>query len=234
MSENQSTLLGAAKVHTATFKSQAYDLIKDAILYNRFRVDAVYSQEAICNELGISRTPVREALLELQKEGYVSFARGKGVKVIPVTEHDAVDILEARIFLEPNNARLAAERGTPEEKQSIMDCLTGLKQNLSTLDSRLLYRIDHQFHRMVANASHNEWFSHQTSLILDHYLRFEIKSVYNNSIDGKLVFEEHYAIGKEIFSGHAEKAALAMKQHLSNSYTRTLGPIWKSTPEQGM
>lgn len=159
MDDNQQSLLGTRKIHTETYKNQAYDLIKNAILYNRFRVDAIYSQEAICTELGISRTPVREALLELQKEGYVSFARGKGVKVVPVTEQDAGDILEARIFLESHNAKLAAERGTDKEKLATMDCLSELKQNLSSLDSRLLYRIDHQFHRLVADASHNGWFS---------------------------------------------------------------------------
>ena len=88
MEEHQTGLLGDGRIHTATYKKQAYDLIKDAILYNRFRVDAIYSQEAICNELGISRTPVREALLELQKEGYVSFSRGKGVKVVPMTRQE--------------------------------------------------------------------------------------------------------------------------------------------------
>lgn len=232
MSECQSDLLGTGKVHTASYKSQAYELIKDAILYNRFRVDAIYSQEAICNELGISRTPVREALLELQKEGYVSFARGKGVKVVPVTKQDAMDILESRIFLESHNARLAAERGTASEKQAIMHCLMELKENLSTLDSRLLYRIDHQFHRLVADASHNRWFARQTSLILDHYLRFEVKSVYNNSIDGKLVYKEHLTIGEEILHSQPEKAAQAMLLHLSNSYTRTLGEIWRRSPEQ--
>ena len=113
-----------------------------------------------------------------------------------------------------------------------MDCLSELKQNLSSLDSRLLYRIDHQFHRLVADASHNGWFSRQTSLILDHYLRFEVKSVYNNSIDGKLVYKEHLAIGEAISKNQPEKAALAMQHHLSNSYTRTLGRIWKTTPER--
>ena len=148
-----------------------------------------------------------------------------------MTRQDARDILEGRIFLESHNAKLAAMRGTPEEKQAIMNCLLELKENLTTLDSRLLYRIDHQFHRLVAAASHNDWFSSQTSLILDHYLRFEVKSVYNNSIDGKLVYKEHLAIGEEILASQAEKAASAMQHHLSNSYTRTLGEIWKNAPE---
>ncbi|MEG1294654.1 MAG: GntR family transcriptional regulator, partial [Clostridium sp.] len=69
MENPEDSLLGGGYIHTNTYKEQAYKLIKDAVLYNRFRVGAVYSQEAICNELGLSRTPVREALLELQNEG---------------------------------------------------------------------------------------------------------------------------------------------------------------------
>ena len=209
-----------------------FNTLRRAILKGELEPGERLMEIALANRLGVSRTPVREALLELQKEGYVSFARGKGVKVVPVTEQDAGDILEARIFLESHNAKLAAERGTDKEKLAIMDCLSELKQNLSSLDSRLLYRIDHQFHRLVADASHNGWFSRQTSLILDHYLRFEVKSVYNNSIDGKLVYKEHLAIGEAIFKNQPEKAALAMQHHLSNSYTRTLGRIWKTTPER--
>lgn len=228
MDEKQSILLGTGKVQTATYKSQAYELIKDAILYNRFRTDAVYSQEAICNELGISRTPVREALLELQKEGYVSFSRGKGVKVIPVTEKEANDILEARLFWEPHNCQLAAERATKEEKRELMELLKKLDQELGTLDSRRLYRIDHQFHKRIAEYTHNHWYDEQTGQLLDHYLRFEVKSVYNNSIDAQTVFKEHLVIGQEIQQGHGGRAAQAMYHHLCNSFTRTLGGIWKN------
>ena len=56
---------------TPSYKEQAYRLIKEAILFNRFRVGAIYSQDDICKELGISRTPVREALLELAAMGLV-------------------------------------------------------------------------------------------------------------------------------------------------------------------
>ena len=141
---------------TPSYKEQAYRLIKEAILFNRFRVGAIYSQDDICKELGISRTPVREALLELQKDGYVSFSRGKGVQVVPVSDRDA------------------------------RDC----------------------------------------ELLLDHYLRFEVKSVYNNSIDAKIVFDEHVAICDAIAEGSAERAEQAMARHLTNSYRRTVSRFW--------
>lgn len=224
---NDESLLGGGYIHTNTFKEQAYELIKDAVLYNRFRIGAVYSQEAICNELGISRTPVREALLELQKEGYVCFCRGKGVKVVPVTEDDARDILEMRMLMERNNARLAAVRSTDEEIEGLLQCLDELKRNLDSRDSRFLYRIDHKFHRGIANATHNGWMSRETGLLLDNYLRFEVKSVYNNSIDAQVVWEEHQAIGAAIRDRNPEKAEQAVSRHLNNSYKRTLSPLWE-------
>ena len=174
MEENKDTLLGKF-IKTLSYKEQAYDLIKDAILFNKFRIGAIYSQESICNELGISRTPVREALIELQKEGYITILRGRGIEVTPVTEEDAKDILEVRIFYEKNNAFLAAKRIKDEDIKLLKKCIEKLESNLSTFDSQLLYRIDHQFHRLVAKATQNNWMYKETELILDNYLRFENK-----------------------------------------------------------
>ena len=212
--------------NTPSFKEQAYALIKDAILFNRFRVGAIYSQEAICTELGISRTPVREALLELQKDGYVSFCRGKGVQVVPVSQPMAHDILEARLYAERVNAELAAVRATQQERDYLVQTLKDLQENLEGRDGQLLYRVDHRFHRGVAAAAHNQLMYRQSEVLLDHYLRFEVKSVYNNSIDGKIVFEEHVAILDAIQSGNGERAKQAMEKHLTNSYRRTVSQFW--------
>lgn len=212
--------------NTPSFKEQAYALIKDAILFNRFRVGAIYSQEAICTELGISRTPVREALLELQKDGYVSFCRGKGVQVVPVSQTMAHDILEARLYAERVNAELAAVRATQQERDYLVQTLKDLQENLEGRDGQLLYRVDHRFHRGVAAAAHNQLMYRQSEVLLDHYLRFEVKSVYNNSIDGKIVFEEHVSILDAIQSGNGERAKQAMEKHLTNSYRRTVSQFW--------
>ena len=104
-------LLNGSAIAPVTMKQQAYELIKDAILYRRLQIGITYSQDALCSELNISRTPVREALLELQQEGYIAYMRGKGIQVIPITKKRAQDIVEARYYLELNGARLAAQRG---------------------------------------------------------------------------------------------------------------------------
>ena len=63
------SLFGSDPISSHTYKEQAYRLIKDAIIYRKMKVGVVYSQDGICADMQISRTPVREALLELQQEG---------------------------------------------------------------------------------------------------------------------------------------------------------------------
>lgn len=78
-----------------------------------------------------------------------------------------------------------------------------LRDQLSTRDGQHLYRLDHIFHRAVAAATQNRLLYRECELLLDHYLRFEVKSVYNNSIDAKIVFDEHVAICDAIAEGSA-------------------------------
>lgn len=210
-----------------SYKDIAYERIKDAILFNRFRIGAIYSQKSICRELGISKTPLREALLELQTDGYVSFCRGRGVLIQPVSYEKAHDILEARITMEPICAQLAAQRADEEDRQKMKNLLTSLQEGLPSEDGQRLYRIDHSFHRMVIKASHNEMFYRFLDVILDHYLRFEVKSVYNNSIDARKVYMEHRKVYEAIVAGDEKKAYKAMETHLKNSFARTLPDYWK-------
>lgn len=210
-----------------SYKDIAYERIKDAILFNRFRIGAIYSQESICRELGISKTPLREALLELQTDGYVSFCRGRGVLIQPVSYEKAHDILEARITMEPICAQLAAQRADEEDRQRMKNLLTSLQEGLPSENGQRLYRIDHSFHRMVIKASHNEMFYRFLDVILDHYLRFEVKSVYNNSIDARKVYMEHRKVYEAIVAGDEKKAYKAMETHLKNSFARTLPDYWK-------
>ena len=190
---------------TPSYKEQAYRLIKEAILFNRFRVGAIYSQDDICKELGISRTPVQ---------------------VVPVSDRDARDILETRMYIECINAKLAANRAAQRDLQAMRESLDRLRDQLSTRDGQHLYRLDHIFHRAVAAATQNRLLYRECELLLDHYLRFEVKSVYNNSIDAKIVFDEHVAICDAIAEGSAERAEQAMARHLTNSYRRTVSRFW--------
>lgn len=214
------------KIKTATYKEQAYELIKSAILYQKLRPDTIYSQEAICQALNISRTPVREALLELQKEGYILFHRGKGIQIVSLDEQTIHDIMEMRLYQEGAAAELAGKRATPEELTYIGECLERQRQSLSSRDIDLCYRLDHQFHRAIAKAAHNDYLYRTIDDVLDHYLCFEVLSIYKSVVDTMTIWEEHNAIYKALQEKDSAKARRAAERHLQNAYERTLGEYW--------
>ena len=193
---------GHGQVKTPTYKEQAYDLIKEAVLYQKFRPDAIYSQEAICQELGISRTPVREALLELQKEGYIRFCRGKGIQIVSLDDKAIHDILEMRIYQEMTAAELAARRASQADLDHIAACLADNYRNLNDL---LYNTLDD---------------------VLNHYLRFEVLTVYQSNSSANSIWEEHNTIYTAIKEHDAQKARKAAETHLQDAYRRTLGNYW--------
>lgn len=215
-----------AQVNASTYKEEAYHRIKDAILFHRLEVGVMYSQESICNELGINRTPVREALLELQKEGLVSYSRNRGVQILPITQTEAHNILEARIFVEKTAVGLAAQRANAGELMMLQRCLEDTQAYLGKGDPCMSYRIDHQFHRIIAEMTHNSWIARMTDLILDQYLRFENTSIYLDEEASHLILAEHNEIYHAIVQRDALAAETAMHTHLNNAYRRTVHAFW--------
>lgn len=233
MSENNSVagiFSGHGQIKTPTYKEQAYRLIKEAILYQRFQADTIYSQEAICQELGISRTPVREALLELQKENYIRFSRGKGIQIVSLDDQAIHDILEMRIYLEMAGAELAAQRATKSDLDYIRECLEANQRHHSTDNIIQNYRIDHQFHRSVAKAAHNALLYNTLDDVLNHYLRFETLTVYQSQTFAQSIVDEHQALYEAVKNRNAQQARQAAASHLENAYRRTLGNYWTKKP----
>lgn len=166
------------------------------------------------------------SLVRITKRRLCCFCTGRGVKVVPVTDEIAKDILEIRLLTEQNSAYLAAARANDQSVKDIFNCLQNLEDQLETRDGIKLYRLDHTFHRAIAKATNNKWLYRETELILDNYLRFENKSVYNNSIDAQTVFNEHLAIAEAIKKKDPDKAKRMIRKHLINSYKRTLNKIF--------
>lgn len=217
---------GYGQIKTLTYKDQAYQFIKEAILYQKFQPDAIYSQETLCQELGISRTPVREALLELQKEGYVRFCRGKGIQIVSLDKDAIHDILEMRIYQEMAAAELAAKRATKADLDYIAECLEDSRRTLDSQDIIQCYRLDHQFHRAVAKAAHNDLLYRTIDDVLNHYLRFEVLTVYQSNSSANAILAEHRTLYDAIREHDAQKARHAAKKHLHDAYKRTLGQYW--------
>lgn len=220
-----STLLNVGNfVKASTYKEQAYDLIKDAILYRRLEVGPIYSQDSLCKELGISRTPVREALLELQQEGYVSFLRGRGIIVVPVTAQEAEDIVEMRACLEIEGSRLAAVRRTDVHVDRMRGTLEEMQRRIGKNDPKGLYRLDREFHRIMFEASRNKLMYSTIENLREQFLRIETQGAFDTKEGALDVCQEHQKILRGIEQGDADAAESAMREHLCRTYDRTVKP----------
>ena len=220
-----------SQVLPMTYKQKSYQLIKDAILYRRFQTGIIYSQDELCAQLGISRTPVREALLELQKEGYVSILRGRGIEIVPITRKQAKDIIEMRRIIELAGSELAAERATPLHVSRLYASLETMKQKISFNDDHLLYQHDRKFHNQIFEASGNSKLLETMEDLRDLFLRIETLKAFQRE-EGRLeIVNEHWKVYEAIANHDPGLARRSMLEHLDQTYARTVWPVLDMLPE---
>ena len=147
---------GYGQIKTLTYKDQAYQFIKEAILYQKFQPDAIYSQETLGQELGISRTPVREALRKLNGEGLVTIYPKRYAEVTYFTPEMARSLGAVRMSQDVLSGRLAIYHGSDAD-------FAGLRQLAETCEAAaaagdLYGRItaDRDFHLRITELGQNE------------------------------------------------------------------------------
>ena len=136
---------------------RAYEAIKAGIVDGSHAAGERLREEELSAQLGVSRTPVRQALQRLHAEGYVNFSPRRGAQVVVYTVQDTLEILQMRLVLDPLAARLAAHHitaGVLAELETIMETLDRIDEvNDQTLDD--LVRANREYHRLLGQASGN-------------------------------------------------------------------------------
>src|SRR4051794_31380645 len=129
---------------------RAYLAIRGLIVSLGLRPGAVIDERELMQQLGLGRTPVREALRQLAQEQLVEVFPRRGMFVTGVDVRDLARISEVRAALEPEAARLAAERATDEERDELADLGGQIKRGAD------LMALDERIHRAVYSAAHND------------------------------------------------------------------------------
>lgn len=147
----------------------AYAVIREGILSGEFARGERLREEELAARVGVSRTPVREALRRLDAEGLIDFTPNRGARVTAWSERELEDLYEARALLESYGAKLAAQRATPEEldhlarvadeMQALAEQGPGAADQLTTLNS--------DFHRSIVRASRNSQLDSMVRGIMD-------------------------------------------------------------------
>ncbi|MDR3348301.1 MAG: GntR family transcriptional regulator [Acidaminococcales bacterium] len=216
-------LFDLEKINSAKslLKNQAYEIIKKAIIDNRIKPSQIYSQEFISRKLGISRTPVREALLQLQNEGVVTIHRGRGMELVATTAADLRDIFEMSDAVECKACQLAAER-MDDATLTALEEMHGLQLLAADRkDTHDFMECDHKFHVLLARSTGNDRLAESVKAIHEQLLRSGVLFIYNPHYLA-IINNEHRAVLEALARRSPEESALAMRVHIGGLFARAM------------
>ena len=207
-----------SEVKTATKAEVAYELVRDQLLRGDLVPGSVIQQAALARDLGISTTPLREALRRLMTEGLVELDAHRDARVTRLTAEEARDLVEIRRSLDPLAAGLAAERRTRQDLDRIRE----------TADKLLPLRADpasaelathRQFHIAIYTASHNQLLVQTLDGLWDKADRYRRLALEDGRTEEDLdrTHAEHLAMVDAIAAGDSTTAAAVMLAHVDAS-----------------
>lgn len=187
--------------------------LRNAIKNGKLKPGERLMEVQLAEELGISRTPVREAIRKLEQEGYVIMLPRRGTYVSSVSVHDVQEIFEIRTALEKLSTGLAARRIENEELEQLQKLLTKIEGYIAKHDIDNIVKTDIEFHDLLYKVSRNERLSGIISNLKEQLSRFRTLSM---SYPGRLeeTLEEHREMVEAIASGDVEAAREAAERHM--------------------
>jgi GntR family transcriptional regulator, rspAB operon transcriptional repressor len=163
------SLLTAAYNRQITAPSQsaeAYRRIKEKIITLELQPAGLIDEGRLCEELGIGRTPIREALLRLQQENLIIILPRRGTIIADLNSRDLQKFFEIRLQLEPYGIKLAVQRATQSDIAKMDDWSARAAVVMAGGNQHDLLTIDHEGHMLFAAATHNEFLEEMLERLL--------------------------------------------------------------------
>jgi DNA-binding GntR family transcriptional regulator len=217
--KNRTAIRMAPKPETLT--GQAYNRIEEMIVTLKLAPGAVLSEQALSADLAIGRTPVREALQRLAREGLVQVLPRKAIIVTETDPGRQLLVLEVRRELERLLARASAERATPAERAGFETIAQGMEAAARGNDDMSFMRLDRELNALLASASHNEYAARAMRVLNGHSRRFWYLH-YKRSADLPRIARLHADEARAIAKGRADRAMAASDKLIDyvESFTR--------------
>lgn len=207
-------LLAPPSGEVASLADQAYSALRQLIVSLELAPGSAITEPELTARLGIGRTPVREALRRLALERLVEVYPRRGMFVTTVDVRDLARLCEVRVVLEPEAARLAAERAT----RSDLDEINALLEELAVKrrrDDRLLIDLDERIHRAIYRCSHNQLLEETLEWYYSHALRIWALAL-DRAPDLQGAVLEHHDLLDAVARGRGERAAKLMRAHVEH------------------
>ena len=190
--------------------------IRAMILGGRLKPGERLVEESLSAELGVSRVPVREALLALSAQGLVRIEPRRGATVAEITPRIVAELVEVRALLEGLNARLAAQRHDPEIIAQLTDTLERGNAAAKVGTRAELAQLNAEFHERLAEASRNSVLSDVMRGLRE---RTSLAFAINGRARAREDWQEHAGVLAAVIAGDSELAALLANRHVHNAAT---------------
>lgn len=196
-----------------SLEKMAYEAIKEAILSFRLKPGETLVEADLARQLSISKTPVRDALSRLEKEGFITKIPYKGYYVSEVSRETIIEIFEIRAVLEGLACRLAAPLLTAEDLTALGALLDQHAAAAVSGNIALASQLNRRFHDAVIQKSANRWLADTLAHLDEHLRRYRTLSNFQSGRLEKSV-DEHRAILNALASQATAQAEEAARQHL--------------------
>ena len=206
---------------TVSLADQVFEHLETDILSGKYARGEILTESKLSAELGVSRTPIIEALRRLEQEHIIEES-GKGSIVIGITENDLIDIFLIREKLECMAASLAAERCTEEQLAELKETLEFQEFYLSKQDAEHIKLMDNKFHRTLYRLTGSMTFYDTLVPLHKKIKKYRRASVESKSRANASVLE-HRKIFEAIAEKNSELAAKYAKEHVENAYNHIMG-----------
>ena len=206
----------AAIKQPESLAKMAYEAIRQSILSGQWKIGELYNEKAIAADLGISRTPVREALLELASQDLIIFLPRRGLMVNRFTRRDVDEIFELRKAIELAAVEKITVASPPFDLFEIEESLLSQRKAVKQKDYLAFMEADRLFHTSFSELTSNRRLIAILENIRDMIHVMGVKAL---ALEGRAleVIEEHQTIFEAVKKGNIEEARKAMAYHLDQS-----------------
>ena len=200
-----------------SLRGRVFHKIREDILSGQYKEHEELKEVAISEEMGVSRTPVREALRQLELEGLVQIIPNKGAYVTGITEKDVKDIYMLRSLLEGLCAKWACEHITKEQMEEMEENVYLAKFHAQKGHLEQLAELDNRFHDIMYEACNSKMLEHLLKDFHQYVLRVRKKTL-NNVNRGTASNQEHELIMEAIREKDGNMAEKLANCHMINAY----------------
>ena len=192
-----------------------FNTLRQAILTGELKPGERLMEIHLANRLGVSRTPIREAIRKLELEGLVTMVPRRGAEVAQITEKSMSDVLEVRRALDVLSVELACDRITPQELSELKKACQNFEHAVHTSDAKRITEADVALHDIIVKATGNVRLEQLVNNLSEQMYRYRFEYIKDASQRERLI-EEHKNIYESIVGKDKERAAQAARVHIDN------------------